>query len=311
MKLSREINLLIVGSMVILGILCAAVSIYSIHNNSKSERENLRELLISERKNNLRDLVDSAYSVLSTASFYEPAQSALNDMRFGENNQNYFFVVDSDGMLWVDPVRPEIVGKIKMDMKDTEGVSYIKEIIKGALNHGEGFINYKDIPEGGTIAHTRLVHYKYFEKWKWIVCAGLYINDIENVLEQKEKEITAAMAKQLAHLSILIVLALLISTIISTKLISKRIIAPLLTVKNAAEKIGQGDFSNILEVRASKEIKQLAKSVKSMQISLDLALRMTKKMRAQQATEQNDKSVDKNQLKYQSNSPQKESLCSA
>jgi len=310
MKLSREINLLIIGSMVTLGILCSAVSIYSFHNNSKAEREHLRSLLISERESNLRDLVASAYSVLATANFYEPAQHALSDMRFGENNQNYFFVVDTDGMFWVDPLHPKLVGRVKMDMTDTDRVPYIAQIIKGAKSGGEGFIRYKDIPEGGDTPYTRLVHYKYFEKWRWIVCAGLYINDIETVLAQKEKEIERAMITQLRSLSILLVLALVISTIFSTKLISKRVVLPLLAVKNAAERIGQGDFSNIIEVRSSKEIKQLAKSVQSMQISLDLALKMTKKMREEQRAANNGTTYDNSRSKEQSDVQGKKSLCS-
>lgn len=311
MKLSREINLLIIGSMVVLGILCAAVSIYSLHSNSKAEIEHLRSLLISERENNLKDLVANAYSLLSTANFYETAQHALSDMRFGENNQNYFFVVDTDGMFWVNPLHPEVVGRVKMEMTDTEGSPYIKQIIRGAETDKEGFIRYKEIPEGGKSPYTRLVHYKYFAKWKWIVCAGLYINDIENVLAQKEKEIETAMINQLFHLSTLLVLALIISTIFSTKLIAKRVIAPLLTVKNAAERIGQGDFSNIIEVRSSREIKQLAKSVQSMQISLDLALKMTKKMKDEQKIANNINAFEGNQPQRKSNVPQKNSLYSA
>ncbi|MBF0302672.1 MAG: phosphate ABC transporter substrate-binding protein PstS family protein [Desulfamplus sp.] len=279
MKLSREINILIAVSMVILGTLCAAVSIYSIHSNSQTEREHLRELLMSERKNNLRDLVAGAYSVLDTANFYESAQKALSDMRFGEKNQNYFLVVDTDGMFWVDPAHPELVGKVKIDMIDAEGQTYIQNIIAGAKSSKEGFVNYKDVPEGGKTPYTRLLHYKYFEKWKWVVCAGMYINDIENVLAKKEQEIQKTMLNQLIQILALFVLGLIVSVIFSSQLITKRIVRPLMKIKDAAERIGQGDFSNNIEVKASREITHLAKSVQSMQISLDLALKMTTKMR--------------------------------
>ncbi len=295
MKLSREINMLIAGSMVILGTLCAAVSIYSIHSNSRAESEHLRELLMSERKNNLRDLVAGAYSVLDTANFYESAQKALSDMRFGEKNQNYFLVVDTDGMFWVDPAHPELVGKVNMDMADSEGVPYIQNIIKGAQSSKEGFISYKDVAQGGDTPHTRLLYYRYFEKWKWVVCAGMYINDIENLLAQKEEEIQKTMLSQLGQISLLFILGLIVSALFSTKLISKRVVRPLMTIKDAAERIGQGDFNNNIEVKASREITHLAKSVQSMQISLDLALKMTNKIREEYKMREKHRSREERQ----------------
>ncbi|MGD9732791.1 MAG: phosphate ABC transporter substrate-binding protein PstS family protein [Desulfamplus sp.] len=295
MKLSREINMLIAGSMVILGVLCAAVSIYSIYSNSKSEIENLKELLINERKSNLRDLVAGAYSVLDTANFYESAQKALSDMRFGEKNQNYFLVVDTDGMFWVDPAHPDFIGKVNMDITDSEGSAYIQNIIKGAKISKEGFISYKDVAQGGDTPQTRLLYYRYFEKWKWVVCAGMYINDIENVLAQKESEIQKTMLSQLAQISILFLLVLIASVVFSTKLISTRVIKPLMTIKDAAERIGQGDFNNNIEVKASREITHLARSVQSMQISLDLALKMTNKMREEHKMREKHRHKEDNQ----------------
>lgn len=277
---------MIVGSMLLLGALCASASIYSLYTNSEGEREHLRSLLISERKDNLRDLVSGAYSVLNTANFYEPAQKALTEMRFGENNQNYFFVVDTDAMFWVYPVRPDLVGKVKMDMMDAEGKEYIRHLIDGAKQHQEGFIQYKEIPEGEANALTRLVYFQYFEKWKWIVCAGMYIDDIENVLAQKESEIESTMMTQLMILASLMAAALLIGSIITTRLISKRVVKPLLTLKIAAEKIGQGDFSNTIDVKGAKEIRQLAKSIDTMQTSLDKSLKMTRQMMERQKISQ-------------------------
>ena len=269
---------MIVGSMLLLGALCASASIYSLYTNSKGEWEHLRSLLISERKDNLRDLVSGAYSVLNTANFYEPAQKALTEMRFGEGNKNYFFVVDTDAMFWVYPIRPELVGKVEMEMVDAEGTPYIRQLIDGAKNTREGFIQYKEFPEGEENALTRLVYFKYFEKWQWIVCAGMYINDIESILAQKEKEIKSTMMTQLTLLGGMMGIALLLGCLISSKLISNRVIKPLITIKTAAERIGQGDFSNTLKVNGAEEIRQLAKSINTMQTSLDKSLKMTRKM---------------------------------
>ena len=277
MKLSKEINLLIVGGMATLGILFASINVYTINKNSKAEMNHLSSLLKSERESKLRDLVYSAYSVLDTANFYEPAQAALNEMRFGENRQNYFLVVDTDGMIWVNPVRPEIVGKVKLDMEDAAGKPYIREIIDKALVQSEGFVNYRETPEGSEKPVTRMTYYKHFKEWDWIVCAGMYMDDINKLIAAKRDEIRQSMLFRVILITALVILTVIMGITIATYVISKRIVNPLVHISDAAGRIGMGDFSNEINVNASTEINQLARSVMIMQKNLEIAIRRAKK----------------------------------
>ncbi|MCF8044210.1 MAG: cache domain-containing protein [Desulfarculaceae bacterium] len=276
MKLSKEINLLIVGGMAILGILFAAINVYTINKNSKAEMNHLSSLLKSERESKLRDLVYSAYSVLDTANFYEPAQAALSEMRFGKKRQNYFLVVDTDGMVWVNPVRPESVGKVKLDMEDAAGKPYIREIIDKAMLQSEGFVNYRETPEGAEKPVTRMTYYKHFKEWDWIVCAGMYMDDINRLLSAKQDEIKQSMLFRVILITALVILTVIMGITVATYVISKRIINPLVHISDAAGRIGMGDFSNDINVNASTEINQLAGSVMMMQKNLEIAIRRAK-----------------------------------
>jgi len=69
-------------------------------------------------------------------------------MRFGENKQNYFFIVDTEGNFWVNPARPDLVGKAGKDLTDAQGKKYIKEILSNAAVSGEGFVRYQQLKPG-------------------------------------------------------------------------------------------------------------------------------------------------------------------
>ncbi len=71
---------------------------------------------------------------------------------------------------------------------------------------------------------------------------------------------------------------MLISILVGSFLIRKRIIAPILSITQAAERIGVGDFNTKLNINSSNEINQLARAVIRMQSSLFYAIgRLRKK----------------------------------
>ncbi|MBF0100782.1 MAG: cache domain-containing protein [Desulfobacterales bacterium] len=190
MGISKELNVIIMLCMITGGIVCIGVSIGSLKNFHEKDMQYIQTQLMEERMTQLKQLVANAYSVLETSNFYENAQKTINDMRFGDHAQHRFFVLDLDGLFYVYPEKPEVVGKVKMDLVDAEGKHYIKEILSSAQKHGQGFIQYKENIEKSSNNLLKLVHFKLYKKWNWIVCAGIYIDDIERVIVQKQMDMT-------------------------------------------------------------------------------------------------------------------------
>ncbi len=277
MRLSNEINAIIVVVMISLGLLCAAASVYSIHRSSREEVRHIGQLLRSERMTQLEDLVSNAFSVLETANFYEPAQRAIGDMRFGEKKSNYFFVFDTAGLFWVHPAQPDLVGRVHPNLSDAEGRPFIERIIAAAQEEGTGFIEYKERrPEDGRLI-TKLARFKYFEKWRWILCTGISIDDIDQLVAQKEDEIAAGLRSQVVTILTIILVVSLLSILFSALLIRRRIVKPILAITDTAERIGLGDFSTNLKVNSSLEINQLALAIRRMQSSLAYAIERLRK----------------------------------
>ena len=278
MKLNRQINTIILISMGMFLVISILLSVYSLNNLKNAEMKKMRQTLLTERKNNLRDVVSNAYSVLETANFYEPAQKAISNMRFGESRQNFFYVVDMSGMFWVNPAHPKLVGTDGSDIRDAKGTRFISKIISGALIKGEGFMEYYGIEPGSGKPSKKLVHYKRFKNWEWVLCADMFIDDIDTILLSNRHEIETAMMGQIKLLSVLGILALLLTASISTLFFRKKLVMPIQKLTNAVDKITRGDFETRVDVTSSEEINRLVDAVERMQNSFAVAyLRLKRK----------------------------------
>jgi signal transduction histidine kinase len=273
MRINQEINSVILISLILFLAISAFVSICSLNTLKSREIESLRRTLLAERRSQLRDVVQNAYSVLESANFYEPAQNAIRKMRFGENKQNYFFILDTEGMFWVNPARPELVGKDTPHLTDAKGRPFIKKIISQAAVKGEGFIRYEQLEPGRDRKFTKLVRYKRFTKWNWILCAGINIDDIEGIVAANNAAIESTMYTQIGQIVIIGVVALVVISLLSFRFFHRRLVAPIQQLTRAMEACVNGDFSTEVQIRSNREIKELADAVQRMQNSFSVAYR--------------------------------------
>ena len=276
MKLNRQINVTLLISMGLFLAISIGASVYSLNHLKNAEMDNMRETLLIERKNKLRDVVANAYSVLETANFYEPAQKAIAGMRFGENQQNYFYVVDMSGIFWVNPARPKLVGTDGSGLKDANGRPYISEIISDAMIKGEGFMEYDEVKSGTGEPSRKLVHFKRFKDWEWVVCADMFIDDIDAVLFSNQQEIENTMVQQIVFLSVLGGLALIIIITMSNLFFRRKLVMPLARLTDAVDRIANGKFDVETDIRSSQEINRLVDAVQRMQNSFAVAYRRLK-----------------------------------
>ncbi len=84
----------------------------------------------------------------------------------------YVFVLDKDGVTLANGVNPKIVGKSVMDMKDSTGKYFIKDLFAVAASKGAGWVDYQ-WPD--PVSNTVRAKSTYVEKsGDWLVCSGIY-----------------------------------------------------------------------------------------------------------------------------------------
>lgn len=276
MSFTREINFLNIGGLLIMSLLCILLSAFFLNKSASKDLDYIKQLVTEERMNQLRDHVSNAYSLIETSNFYEEAQKSISEMKFGDRKQNSFYIVDGDGMFFVNSNNPDYVGKVRDGHKDSDGKEYVKEIIKTAKEKGEGFIRYREAENGSIEPLTKMAYFRYFKEWNWVIYAGININDIDEKLLTIEDRIGGDLRKQIFIL-LFSALAILGATIyLNTRLVALRIIEPIKELTAAAESMSLGDFDKTVKIKSNSEIQSLSDSIERLRVSLSIAMKKLK-----------------------------------
>jgi two-component system NtrC family sensor kinase len=137
----------------------------------------------------LATLVNLAYNLADTqhresqdqpqylASAQQEARQALRNVNIGESG--YLYVMNSKGDLLVHVARE---GDNIYDAQDETGRYFIREMCEKALTSTPGQILYIIYPWrnealGDLYPRQKVVAYRYFQPWDWIIAAGGYLDE--------------------------------------------------------------------------------------------------------------------------------------
>lgn len=182
MKLRTRLLLLVLAAVLAVG----AVAAYNLYV--------LRSSIRAEKVTRLRDLVDSVVTLAQSEVAQEKAgkqtpeqtkkniANYLNAIRFDKDN--YFFIYDLNGVLIWNPTRPNDSGHSLIDTKDSSGKFFIKEFVQVVKTKGEGESVYLRPRPGQKEEVPKLSYLKSIDG-NWFVGTGIYIDDLDNLLQQK------------------------------------------------------------------------------------------------------------------------------
>ncbi len=226
-----------------------------------TNRGELEKILFEERKQKLVELTDNAASVIEKSPGHYAAK-AVNAMRFGEGNKNYFFVFDEQGQFVVHPERPDLIGTSNMDLKSVDGKYIIREMIEKAKKDTFGFMTYQwEKPDQKGVVGEKLTYFKLIPKWGWIVGTGIYNDDIMEIALEKEALFIKKLNEGLIFFFEVILFFSLCFLFVSV-FSARRLLSPVKKVADFARKIGEGDFSATLEYKSNDEIGAMAESMR-------------------------------------------------
>lgn len=269
MKLSRK--LLLLG--IIPTIIFTMISLFYLIPDTKKS-------IYAEKDIQLRTNVDSVYSIVSY--YYSLSQTgALTDqeaqarakeiiskMRYGE--AGYYWVDDIHYVNVMHGIDSNIIGKNRESDTDRNNVFYIKNYIDGAVkNKSEGFYSNFWFPKPNeTAASQKRGYAKLFEPWGWIICTGIYIDDVEKVVQKQIITIIAINA------------VLVLVTFLFTFWFSRRkIVQPLESVISKLDEMASngGDLTKKVVIESNDELGQLASAVNSILDSMRQLIRQIAK----------------------------------
>jgi len=200
------------------------------------------------------------YLETAEAQFKEDAKRQIGNLRFGPGGKDYFFILDTDAVIIMHPIKPELNGKNMMNFKDPKGKALFAEMVKVGESQTEGFVEYYWPKPGEDEPVQKLSYVKLFKEWGWIVGTGIYIDDINKAMVLQEKSISEAISEQrLSLIGMSVIMIILAGGIIS--FLSRRLSSPIVNAAHVLKDIaeGEGDLTKRLEVSSRDELHEMAK----------------------------------------------------
>jgi len=266
-------NRLILFFLLTATLMAVIVGGYNIYNQSVLVQTNLneyRETLYAEYDRSIKSEVETAVSLVQ--SIYNEQQKGLiteieakkkaaelvRNLRFDKGN--YFWVDTTEGVNVVLLGRVDKEGKSRIEDKDPNGVTFVKEFIKNGLQEGGGFTDYQFAKPNTTEPLPKRGYTLAFKPYNWVIGTGNWVDDIEKNVLLKEQDYKQQLQANITK-SIFVILIGLAAVIIFALIISRRITQPILAVSRGAKEVAQGNLTiEKIKVTSKDEIGQLAQA---------------------------------------------------
>ncbi len=227
MKLNAQIVLLIAAALTVTSAFTGLVAVWKIDRSgaetaarierlgagnlqriqAEGERQTLlfREELLAGKKEYLKSQVQTAVSLIAAVAA-DPALAAeekekkaaalVKALRYGPENQDYFWINDLHPRMVMHPYKPELEGQDLSAFKDPTGKALFVEFARVGREAGEGFVDYLWPKYGADRPQPKLSYVKLVADRGWVVGTGLYIDDVEALVAARNEELAKRLHQE-------------------------------------------------------------------------------------------------------------------
>lgn len=148
--------------------------------------------MMEVKREGIKHLTESAWSTLNL--FYKKYQnkelsedeaqkmavSHFRRVRYGLEQEDYFWINDMAPNMIMHPYRTDLEGRDISGFQDSAGKKMFLEIVQTVKKNGSGYVDYlwqwKGNPEKIV---PKISYVKEFKPWGWVIGTGIYVNDVE------------------------------------------------------------------------------------------------------------------------------------
>ncbi|MBN2050778.1 MAG: cache domain-containing protein [Spirochaetales bacterium] len=275
---------LLVTNIVMTILIIAVISlvfIFSSMNWNRDMNMQFAEELLQRHKSNLQAYVDIVYSLMEETYEQGVASGNLEEakLRIMENSRvmlydqgaGYFWINDTTlpyPIMIAHAITPELEGKVLDDPKYNcamgEGKNLFAAMVEVTAATGSGFVDYEWAKPGETTLSPKLSYVRLFRPLGWIIGTGIYIDDIDRVIAEREAQNAAELRRNILTILVAAGVLLLLSGVIFF-LFAAGISRPLVKVTKLADQIARGDLDvDRVESKARDETAMLIRSFMTM-----------------------------------------------
>jgi len=237
-NISRSIIYIFIIIMSIMMILISYIYVKNRHSQFDLEMKNFISQHQKQQRKLLGNEIDLVFDILKhnetktqdEEELKKEAIRLIHNISFRENKSDYFFVYkiydfkggDKFAKLIVNRNSPNLIGKfISTNYKDIKGKEFRKEFLENINKTGESYTDYFYINPLDHKEEKKLSYFKLYPKWNWVIATGIYLNNIEEVLEQKKKQMKDTVRVDIIQTILLYILFLSLAITASYSMSSK------------------------------------------------------------------------------------------
>ena len=191
----------------------------------------------------------------------EYKEKLAKQLRAIHSNETAFYLLNEDGVMFVNTKDPSLEGVNRLDVEDENGVAYFDELKRLAIQGG-GFVTTHEVV--GKNEFFNMYYSSYFEKWKLILVAS---SSMEEIFDAKN-ELSVQTAKwnriQVITAFLLAILFLLGGSFFINKKIENMFIKPINMLIGKTYEIAGGDLTVKFDFKTNSEFESLVKAFKLM-----------------------------------------------
>ncbi|WP_240824254.1 methyl-accepting chemotaxis protein [Desulfovibrio sp. UIB00] len=210
-----------------------------------------------------QDLADRLKGVTDPKEQYALIEKYTDYQRFFPNDEGYLFTYKTDGTRINVPTNKAQNGKNLIDLKDSDGVYMVRELIE-AGKKGGAFVAYRFDKPGAGI-QPKLAYARMIPGTDVVIGTGVYIDSVE-AERTRVANLVSERNDHYDNLELLICGGILVVILGFAWLITRIICLPLRQITGEAEKVAQGQEAALPTLKAScpLEIRRLNSSLTMM-----------------------------------------------
>ncbi len=201
----------------------------------------------------------------------EAQQQALDTLAtmHTDDNDNYFYVLDTSNTMLMHPLRKDLVGQNLKDYRTAHGDRLFHDQLE-SVKHGDGYTTYHWAKPGhGDEPVLKMAYARLYQPWQWVVATGVYMDDVQAQAWRFTGMMTLAGG-------LLVVLLFALGWTIGN-----RIVLPLRNATSVADAIARGRLDNDIRQNSRDEPGQLLGSMRRMQEQLQAVIAAQREMERQ------------------------------
>ena len=270
MKISTRILITLVLSLAIFGSTIIGISYVNTLKNEKMFLEEYQKSSYAFYENELKTIMSIAHQ--TSMAIYETQKAKgipdekikeaildkFDELRFFDDKSGYIFVYEMDGTNVLLPTNKALKGKNMIDVKDSKGKFFLKELLEAAKKGG-GLVSYEFPKVKDGQPFLKFSYSMPFMPYNWMMGTGIYVDNVETEVAQIHDNTVAQMTTFIVMSFVLILLGIGITLV----MVRQTITTPLNKLIARADNLssGDGDLTRTLEVEGHDEIAQASQSI--------------------------------------------------